>query len=88
MTFKLRPVFATQPEFAQAGAVIAFGASVRANYKRSATYVKRVLAGENPANLPVEQPMDVRMEINQRSARALSLSLPTSLMLQAHRVFD
>jgi putative ABC transport system substrate-binding protein len=73
-------------EFVDAGGLMSYGPTVSDLYRRAAGYVDRILKGARPADLPVEQPLVFNMVINQKAARALGLTLPTSLLLQAEVV--
>jgi putative ABC transport system substrate-binding protein len=70
-------------EFARAGGLVAYSASIPALFARAATYVDKILLGSSPAELPVEQPTKFELVINMRAARALKLTVPQSLLVQA-----
>jgi putative ABC transport system substrate-binding protein len=82
------PSFATSPDFARFGGLMAYGASRAQLYTRSAYYVKRILEGANPADLPVEQPSRIELWINQNTAKALGLTMPASLLAMADQVIE
>ena len=82
------PTVSSIPEFTDAGALIGYGPSRRAFYKRAATYVKKVLDGAKPSDLPVEQPTEIELSINMRTAKTLGLTFPDTLIARANRVIE
>ena len=70
-------------EFVDAGGLIAYGTDLRDLFRRSATYVHRILEGARPADLPVEPPAKFELAINLKTARALGLTIPPSLLQRA-----
>ena len=77
-----------QRQFAEAGGLLSYGASLANNYKRLASYVDRILKGAKPADLPVEQPTRFELIINAKTAKALGLTIPQSLLLRADEVIQ
>jgi putative ABC transport system substrate-binding protein len=75
-------------EFAQAGGLLAYGPSFAANYRRAATYVDKILKGTKPADIPVEQPTQFDFVVNLKTARALGLAIPGSLLQRATQVVE
>ena len=75
-------------EYAEAGAVISYGADFSDNCRRSAAYVDRILKGAKPADLPVQQPTKFEFVINLKAAKAMGLSIPRAMLLRADRVIE
>jgi len=75
-------------ELVEAGALMAYGASFRELYRRAASQVHKILQGINPADLPVEQPTKFEFVLNMRTAKALGLTIPSSLLALADEVIE
>ena len=80
------PVISQYAEFADAGAVMAYGPSISDIYRHAATYVDKILKGAKPAELPVEQPTRVELVLNLQSAKALGIRIPDAIIVRADRV--
>ena len=72
--------------FVEDGGLMAYGPSVADLYRRAATLVVKVLRGTKPADIPVEQPMHLKLLINLKTAQALGLTMPPTLLFQADEV--
>ena len=82
------PAIYASKEFVEAGGLIAYGPSYPDLYRRAAAYVDKVLKGEKPANLPVEQPIKFELTINLKAAKVLGLTIPPSLLGRADEVIE
>ena len=80
--------FGPDAQFPEAGSLLSYGPSLLDMYRRAATYVKKILAGTKPADLPVEQPIKFEMVINLKTAKALGIKIPQALLIQAERVIE
>jgi putative ABC transport system substrate-binding protein len=77
------PAIYVRREFAEVGGLLAYGPSFPDNFHRAATYVDKILKGARPADLPIEQPRKVELVINLKTAKALGLTIPQSLLERA-----
>jgi putative ABC transport system substrate-binding protein len=82
------PAVYSRREFASDGGLISFGASAADYYQRTARYVDKILKGASPGDLPIEQPTKFELVINLKTAKALGLTIPQSLLLRADEVIQ
>ena len=84
---RLPSVFILQ-DYADAGGLMSFGAPIIDNFRRAATYVDKIVKGAAPAQLPFEQPTRYSLVINAKTAKALGLTIPPSVLGRADRVVE
>ena len=75
-------------DFAREGGLLSYGPDVPDLYRRAASYVDRILRGEKPGDLPVQFPTKFQMVVNLKTAKALGLAVPPSIMLRADEVIE
>ena len=84
---RLPSVFISR-EFVVAGGLMAYGVSYPDSYRRAASYVDKIFKGANPADLPIEQPTKFELVVNMKTAKALGLTIPPSLLARADQVIQ
>jgi len=82
------PLIGFTESFPKRGALMGYGPSILAIYRHAAVYVQRILAGANPAELPIEQPTKFNLVINLKTAKALGVTIPDALLATADEVIE
>jgi putative ABC transport system substrate-binding protein len=80
------PSIASIREFPEVGGLMSYGPNFADMYRRAATYVDKIFKGAKPSDLPVEQPTTFELVINRKTAKALGLAIPESLLISANKV--
>ena len=74
--------------FAENGALFSYGPKLTASYKRAAYYVDRILKGAKAADLPIERPSEIELVVNLKTASALEIAIPPTVMARANEVIE
>jgi putative tryptophan/tyrosine transport system substrate-binding protein len=82
------PTVSSSREMTEAGGLMSYGQDLALHYRRSATYVDKILKGAKPDNLPIEQPTVLEFVINRKTARVIGLAIPRELELRADSVIE
>ena len=84
---RLPAIYETR-DFADAGGLVSYGPDLAENYRRAAGYVNKILRGENPRDLPVEEPTKFELVVNMRTAKTIGVLVPQSIIVRADKVIE
>ena len=82
------PAVYNQSVFARDGGLLSYGPDLQDNFRRAAGYVDRILRGAKPGDLPVQLPVKYEMAVNLKTAKALGVTVPQSILLRADEVIE
>jgi putative ABC transport system substrate-binding protein len=82
------PAVSSLRAFAEEGGLMSYAANQTHLYRETATYVHKILQGAKPADLPVQQPKTFELVVNLKTAKALGISVPRSLLLRADKIIE
>jgi putative tryptophan/tyrosine transport system substrate-binding protein len=82
------PAICVFPQFAEAGGLMGYGPNVTDLFRQAASYVDRILKGAKPADLSIQRPAVFKLAVNRKTAKALGLTIPPSLLQRADQVIE
>ena len=88
LRYKMPAVYHERGLYAAAGGLVSYGPNFRDQHRRAAGYVDRILKGETPANLPVQAPTKYELVVNLKTAKAIGLDIPTTVLSRADEVIE
>ena len=83
-----KPAIFPSSGMADAGGFMSYGANTLAEFRRAAYFVDRILRGTKPGDIPIEQPTEFELVVNLKTAKALGITIPQSILLQATKVLE
>jgi putative ABC transport system substrate-binding protein len=82
------PASYTDAQYVEAGGLMSYAASPLGNFRQAADYVDKIFKGSNPGDLPIEQPVKFELVLNLKTARAMGIKFPQSIIVQANRIIE
>ena len=82
------PSIGTYSEYVEAGGLMSYGPNIGENFRRAAAYIDKIFKGANPGELPVQQPTTFDLAVNMKTAKALGLKVPQTILIQATKVIE